>query len=233
MVSRHVWRRVLIAVAVLVALFVAADRIALVIAERAAAVTLQRSQKLPQRPNVSISGFPFLTQLVGGEFGHIHVTADGVQTTAGGHTVRVGRLDVTLRHVTVSRDLRSATSQSATATGTVSYADLSQVLGVQVQYAGAGRISATVTAGVIPGVALAGTATAAPHVSGDALVFSDVQANVAGQPVPPAVTTYFTSIFGTAVPLTGLPFGVHVRSVAASADGVTVSLTATELTYRR
>lgn len=233
MVSRRVWRRVLIAVAVLAGLLVAADRIALVVAERAAAVTLQNSQHLPQRPAVSISGFPFLTQLAAGEYGHIHVRANGVQTTAEGHDVRIAGLDVTLRHVTVASDFRSATSRSATATATVSYADLSQVLGVQLQYAGDGRISATTSAGVIPGVAVAGTATATPHVSGDSLVFSDVQVSVAGQPVPPGLTSYFTSAFGTSVPLTGLPFGVHVRSVAASAGGVTITLTASELTYRR
>lgn len=226
-------RRLLIALLVLLALLIAADRIAVTVADRAAADTLQRSQHLPQRPSVSIGGFPFLTQLVAGNFDHIHVRADDVRTTAAGRSVRIGQLDVTLRHVTVSRDFRSATSRFSTATATIGYRDLSQVLGVQLGYAGDGRVSATASAGVIEGVPVAGTATAAVHVSGDTLVFSAVRVSVAGQQVPPAAASYFTSIFGTSVPLTGLPFGVHVQSVTAGTHGVAITLTAAGLTYRR
>jgi hypothetical protein len=226
-------RALLVALVVLVGLLVAADRIGVLVAERAAATTLQRSQHLAQRPSVSIGGFPFLTQLATGNFDHVHVTADNLTLAAGNSQLRVARLDVTLRHVHVSRDFTSARSQFSTATALIHYPDLSRTLGTQLSYAGGGRVRASAAVGVIPGVAVPGTATAAVHVKGDALVFDDVQVSIAGQAVPSALSSYFTGLFGTAVSLSGLPFGVHVQSVDVQPGGVTIALSAAGLTFHR
>jgi hypothetical protein len=226
-------RVLLIVVVVLVGLLIAADRIGLLVAERAAADTLQQSQHLHQRPDVSIGGFPFLTQLAAGEFDTIHVRAADVTLADGKTQLLVAKLDVTLRHVHVSRDFRSARSESGAATALVHYSDLSHTLGTPVTYAGAGRVKATASVGVVPGVTVPASATAAVHVTGDSLVFQDVQVSVAGQSVPAGLTSYFAGLFGTAVSLRGLPFGVHVQSVTATADGVTIALTAAGLTFHR
>jgi hypothetical protein len=217
---------------VLAVLLVAADRIALVASEGAAATTLQKSQHLQHRPGVSIAGFPFLTQLASGNFDRIKVTATDVPV-GNGTDLRINRLDVTLRHVHVARDLSSATSQFGTATALIDYADLSRTLSATFSYAGNGRIRASVGAGAIPGVPVGGSATAAVRLSGEALTFQDPQVTIAGQDVPSAATDYFTTLLGASIPLTGLPFGVHVRSVAAGANGIAITLTATGLTYRR
>jgi len=226
-------RVVLVAAIVLAALLVAADRIGLLVAERAAADTLQQSQHLQRRPDVSIGGFPFLTQLATGTFDSIHVTADDLTVADGNTQLLVAKLDVTLQHVHVSRDFRSARSESSTAVALVRYSDLSHTLGTQVSYAGAGRIGASAAVGVVPGVTVPAAATAAIRVQGDALVFQDVQVSLAGQAVPPGLSSYFTGLFGNAISLRGLPFGVRVHSVTAAADGVTVTLTAPGLTFRR
>ena len=77
--GRRRWPIVLLVLLlVLVGLFVAADRIALGLAEDKAATALQSSQNLPQKPDVSVEGFPFLTQLLAGNFGEVVVTADDV-----------------------------------------------------------------------------------------------------------------------------------------------------------
>src|ERR1700710_2442505 len=97
------WPWVLLGVVlVLVALFVAADRIALHIAENKAAETLQSSQQLNTKPAVSVAGFPFLTQLVAGEFDDVTISANGLDV--GNHTLQIASLVVHLHHVTVPRD---------------------------------------------------------------------------------------------------------------------------------
>ena len=64
-------RKLIIFVVVVVVLLIAADRIGDVVAERVTADTLQSSQHLQQRPDVSIDGFPFLTQFATGHYQHV------------------------------------------------------------------------------------------------------------------------------------------------------------------
>jgi hypothetical protein len=67
-------RKLLIVVIVLIGLFVAADRIALLVAERQASKTIATAFSLPQRPGVSIHGFPFLTELISGNYQQVDVS---------------------------------------------------------------------------------------------------------------------------------------------------------------
>jgi hypothetical protein len=221
-----------VALLVLVGLLVVVDRVALAVAERAAAVTLQQSQHLTHRPSVSIDGFPFLTQLAAGDFDRIRVTAKDLRVGEVGNTVRIARLNIALRHVDVSRDFSHGHSEFSTATALITYPDLSAALDTRLSYAGAGRVKATQTA-TVAGVPVSATATAGVRVSGDALTFTDPQVSVEGQAVPPAVADSFAALFGTSIPLTGLPFGTRVRSVRADASGVTITLTAADLTFHR
>ena len=64
-------RKLLIALVVLAVLFVAVDRIALVIAEDEIASRIATAYSLPADPGVSITGFPFLTQVVSGNYQQI------------------------------------------------------------------------------------------------------------------------------------------------------------------
>ena len=229
---KHWGRRLLVLALVLVGLLVAADRVSLAVAGTAAGVTLQRSQGLAARPDVSIEGFPFLTQLAAGSFDTIHVTAKNLTVGRAGVTLRIASLDVTLHHVHVTRDFQSARSEFSTATALVSYADLSQTLGATLGYAGAGRVHATTTISVA-GIPVTGTATTGVQLSAGSLSFTDPTVTVDGVAVPPQVSSYFTTVFRTSIPLGGLPFGVHVEAVEASAAGVTITLSAAGLTFRR
>ena len=112
----------------LLVLLIIVDRAGAAIAGRTAASALQRSENLSRRPDVTIEGFPFLTQAASGNFDRIKVTARDITLTSGGAHVRVSRLDVTLHHVHVNRDFSGGTSRSSTATALVTYSDLSQAL---------------------------------------------------------------------------------------------------------
>ncbi|MET7936313.1 DUF2993 domain-containing protein [Streptomyces sp. NPDC005322] len=145
-------RITLIIVVILGGLFVAADRIAVNMAESKAADKIKSSQGLTSTPHVSIKGFPFLTQVVGKELDEVDVGLDGLTTDAGGgRSVRVTELDAQLHNVSISSDFSSATADRATGSAHISYADLSQAAGegVTVGYDPAGGNQVKVTGNLL------------------------------------------------------------------------------------
>src|SRR5215469_7748456 len=101
-------RKLLIALVVLVVLFVAVDRIGLVLAEDQVSSRIATAYNLPTDPGVSISGFPFLTQVVSGNYQQIGVTADEIQTN--GVTLHDLNVHLTGVHATISQILGSGAS---------------------------------------------------------------------------------------------------------------------------
>src|SRR5260370_4022692 len=88
-------RKLLIGVFVLAVLLVTADRISVAVAENQISDRLTSAYGLPEKPGVSITGFPFLTQVAAGDYGQIDVSAS--QVPAGGAPLR--HLDVRLTRV--------------------------------------------------------------------------------------------------------------------------------------
>ncbi len=229
---RHTGRRLLIGLVLLIGLLVAADRIAVVVAEGAVARTVQQSQHLQHRPGVSIGGFPFLTQLAAGKFDDIRLSDHDVTLDGRNGSLHVSSVVVTLRSVTVSRDFTSATAARTTATAGIDYADLSAALGVHVTYADAGRVRASAST-TVAGVKVTGTVTARPVVRNGALAFVSPQVDVNGVDVPPAAAEALAGVFGDPIPLSGLPYGLTVRSLRATASGIVLSVSARNLTFHR
>src|SRR5947209_16786383 len=104
----------LILLAVIVVVLIGADRIALLVAESQIASRVQKSQDLESHPDVSITGFPFLTQVVGGHYREVDVavkdvtrnglTVDRVSVRAHGVSVPLGKvLSGSVREVPVDR----------------------------------------------------------------------------------------------------------------------------------
>ncbi|WP_260868052.1 DUF2993 domain-containing protein [Streptomyces sp. SAJ15] len=124
---------------VLGGLFTAADRLAVDFAESEAAEKIKSKQGLDITPEVSIKGFPFLTQVAGKELDEVEVSLDGMtSSTSDGRQVKVTELSATLHQVRVSSDFSSATADRASGKAHISYADLSAAAGpgIKVSYAG-------------------------------------------------------------------------------------------------
>ncbi|GAA3301644.1 LmeA family phospholipid-binding protein [Streptomyces cinereospinus] len=118
-------RILLILVVILGGLFVAADRLAVNFAEGEVADRLRTSEGLSTTPEVSIHGFPFLTQVAGGTLDEVEVGIQGYEAAAGdGERIRIDDLSATMRGVEFSGDFGSATAASATGTATIAYAEL-------------------------------------------------------------------------------------------------------------
>ena len=75
--QRHTGRKVIIWLAILLALLVALDFGAKAFAENEAAVQIQK-QGFPKKPTVLIAGFPFLTQVISRHFDQITIKSGGI-----------------------------------------------------------------------------------------------------------------------------------------------------------
>lgn len=224
--------RLAIVLLVLLGLAVAADRVSVRIAEAAVARTLQNSQNLTHQPDVSIDGFPFLTQLARGTFDRVELSDDDVTVGQNGRTVSLERLKLTLHRVKLGSDFKHATAQTGTADARLSYAALSRTLGTELSYAGAGKLKASGSV-VVGGQSITGSVTATPQLSGGALQFAAPQVSVDGAPAPAAVTSALAGVFGPAISLANLPYRLVVQSLSVKPDGIALTLSAGQLNFRR
>ncbi|KPI10164.1 Protein of unknown function DUF2993 [Actinobacteria bacterium OK074] len=124
-------RIILITVVVLGGLFVAADRIAVNIAESKAADRIKATEGLTNDPSVSIEGFPFLTQVASGSLDDVKIgikdyeaSSTGTTTASGTDSILIDDLTADMKGVSFNGDYSSATAASASGTATVSYAQL-------------------------------------------------------------------------------------------------------------
>ncbi|MEV6973975.1 DUF2993 domain-containing protein [Kitasatospora sp. NPDC093806] len=122
------WLKATIGLVVLSGVLVGADRIAVGVAEDEAAEQLLKTGRMSQRPDVSIEGFPFLTQVVSMKLDEVRISADGLTVGDGSHQVALRSFKAELAGVAVSDGMTSATVDSGTGSGLISYADLSQLL---------------------------------------------------------------------------------------------------------
>jgi hypothetical protein len=222
-------RKIAVLLVVVLVLLVGVDRIGVYIAEQAAAETIKSSQELDSRPDVDIDGFPFLTQFASGEYDRITVTADNVPVGRRSRLLVISRVRVVLRSLTVARDFSSVRAKSATATALVTYAELGKTLGIDISYAGDGRIKATKTVSVA-GVSVQATLTTRPQLVNGALSFAGTSIANAGA-LGSGVTASLAKIFDVAIPLRNIPFQIRVQALRVGKDGVEIELTGRDLSY--
>jgi hypothetical protein len=228
-------RALLTLIVVVALLLVAADRVAWYVAERGVATTIQQSEDLPQRPDVSIRGFPFLTQAWRGVYRDVEVKFRDVPAAQG---VTVDSLDAHLRgvHVPLKDIVNGSVERTpvdrAGATGRVGFAAMDAATARQIP---SNQLTVTYGPGTAPDrLAVAGTYTSRVgpvRLKGEArLVVQDGSLVVALVPeslnVPPIVRSAVARLLGITYQVPDLPFGFEVRSVAVGSDGVTVTATA-------
>ena len=119
-------RRFLVSCLVFVALLVVADRVGLLVAQHEVAKRLQASAQLQATPKVEIHGFPFLTQLLGGDYHSVDIRMAGLDSDG----LRIDKLTVHLHdaHVSIgdvlSQDRSRIRVDQATAHLLIRFADL-------------------------------------------------------------------------------------------------------------
>jgi hypothetical protein len=219
---------VLLAVVVVLAgLFVAADRITLQWAEGRAASSLQSSQHLANKPDVSVAGFPFLTQLMDRRFPDVTVSDSKIQLDSG---LTVDQLTVHLHGVTVDSSYSRVDAATADADALIGYDSLSRALRMRISKAGNDRLVAHPRI-VVGGGSWVAPVTARVRTVRNSVHFTDV--TVAGNPVPTRIAHLLDRAFSTKLPLAGLPFHVRLTGAGVTDAGVVLRLSGRDLSYQR
>ena len=223
-------RKLLIALVVLVVLFVAIDRIGVVLAEDQIASRIATAYNLPADPGVSITGFPFLTQVVSGNYQQIDVTADQIQTN--GVTLHDLNVHLTGVHATISQILGSGssavTADRAAGTALVGYAIVDQRLPHGFRIAPDGKnlmVSGNVS---YHGLQVPVTGSVSLGVSGSGITVTPENVSLPGGISLP-VSSFSQLRFS--VPLGDLPLHLHLTSVQVTPDGLRIGAAARNVQF--
>jgi hypothetical protein len=243
------WPIVLVVVVVVLAgLFVVADRVAANMAEQriadqAATEMRNRDITSANKPQASIAGFPFLTQVVGGTYQKVTIAVDRPHTGQ----VTLDRLTLVANQVHAPLDtLRSGhgkvtadTVQGTAAIGwdvvrgLVDTTPLRQVPGLDVS-----KLQITVKdnkMNLAAPVAYAGlnlqlqaTGTLAVTKGEVRLQLDDLRAASAtgAMPVPPSFINQYRNRLGVKIAVPSLPYNLVVNKVETSANGILMTATA-------
>ncbi|MEV8310698.1 DUF2993 domain-containing protein [Streptomyces flavidovirens] len=225
--------RILLIVAVVVGgIFVIVDRVAVNFAESEVAKRVQSRQGLTGATDVSIKGFPFLTQVAAKHLDQVDVSVAGVEASAEGRKVRISEMTAELHDVRVTGSVSgfsSATADLANGTARISYADLSKASDSEfpVSYGGNGKVKVTGSA-EFPGVGVVKRSVLSSVSVVDGTTIRVRADEVPGEGIPGVEEkirekTDFDRQIG------GLPEGLKLEKVEATEDGLEVSVTGTNV----
>ncbi|MFF4566639.1 DUF2993 domain-containing protein [Streptomyces sp. NPDC001435] len=215
----------LIVVVIIGGLFVIADRVAVHFAEGEAADKLKATESLAATPDVSIKGFPFLTQVAGGSLDDVEVGIKDYEaaTGNGAEKIRIDNLKAHMKGVDFSGDYSSATAADASGTATIAYDQLLNAvkndpvdlpLGAtgkvtSLSYGGNGKVRATVVVAGVP-LPVLGTVTAQGNT---VKVHADGLPRFGNQ-----------ALDVSEVKIDQLPGGIKLDKVQAAKDGVEITV---------
>jgi hypothetical protein len=213
--------KLIIAVGVLAVLLVAADQVAKAFVEARLADHVERREQAKD-VEVDIAGFPFLTQVVQNQFDEVDVTMPRLDTPTPAGDVRVENLDVTLQNVETSDRYQRATAASVYGSGSIPYSAFDAFAPAQIGYGGLAPDGHGLLAISVPGV---GSLQVEPSVAdGTSLDLESLSA------VSRALPPQLRPLLGRPLGLAGLPAGFTLKTVEATADGLDVTVTGSQVT---
>lgn len=221
-------RILLVIVVVLGGIFVVVDRVAVYFAESEAEGRVHVTGATIGSTDVSIKGFPFLTQLAGSQLDEVDVEITGIETDANGHRIRISKMNAALHEVKLADGYSSATAARATGSAVISYEDLTKAAGdgVVVEYGGNGKVKVTGTVDILGRPLSRSVLSTVTLVDGHVLkVHAD---KVPGEGIPGLEglvrrRTDFEREVG------GLPSGLKLQKIQPTADGLEISVTGTDV----
>jgi hypothetical protein len=234
-------RILLIIVVVLGGIFVAVDRIAVNVAENKAADKIKSSQGLNSTPDVSIKGFPFLTQVLASKLDEVDVKVSGITASAQGRSIELTEVTAQLKDVTINSSFSSAVAADATGTARISYADLTKSApkGATVSYAGAERAAkgqVKVTGDIAEllegaGASVPESLKALPPLSTYSTVsfVGGDRVRLHAETLPPLVDSQLRKIVDYDLKVAGLPSSIKLQKTSAAENGVEFTGTGTDV----
>ena len=210
----------IIALLVIVGLLFGLDRAAAAYTANRIATTLQ-NEGFPVRPNVSVEGFPFLTQLISRHLQGVEVTAPRYPIGSVTASIHVHAQDITL-----DSGYQSGTIAQVTGTGLVPFASLARmpglaaVPGLLISGDGPHMVKLSANLGVFAASAIARvTQTAGNELS---------LRIVSSSGVPAALLAPIRDLI---LRIPALPLGLTVQSVRVSPRGVVIGVAGSDVKF--
>ena len=216
-------RKVLILIIVLLViagLLFALDRAAAAYTARRIATSLQ-NEGFPVRPNVSVEGFPFLTQLISKHLQGVEVTA--ARVPVGSVTASI---DVHAQNITLDSGYQSGTIAQVTGTGLIPFASLARmpalaaVPGLRISSDGPHMVKLSANLQVLAASAIAKVTQTARNAISLRIVSSSG--------VPAALLAPIRDLI---LQIPALPLGLTVHSVRVSPRGVVIGVTGQDVKF--
>jgi hypothetical protein len=206
----------LVIVVVLAGLFVIVDRVAVRYADNQFATQIQK-QGFSSKPDVSIKGFPFLTQLAARDFQDVHITA----TDEKAGPVTIDNINATIKNIKLNSGFNSGTVSSIDGTGLITYGSLakagSSAAGVAgLKIARKSDNEAKITANVAGIFSESGVARV---TQSDNKIHVEL---ISAGGIPTSLLGHLGSF---TIPLPSLPMGMTLQSITLTSQGALVHIT--------
>ena len=224
-------RRLSVTLLVLLALLLVADRVGAEVASRAVAAQARTAGGLASTPDVTITGFPFLTQAVRGRYDRVEVRATDVPAD----DLVLARLDATLLGVQVplgaalSGSVDAVPVEAIEARALVPYAELSERAGAsrRVVEPDGERVRVTGAVDVLGQTLSAVAISRVELVEGDIVVTAE-SFEVGNQAADRLVTRALRGRLDLRVPVGSLPYGLGLSGLDVEPNGVVVRAAAVD-----
>jgi hypothetical protein len=221
--ERRTGRRVSILIIVLLVILgvlFGLDRAAAAYTAHRIAAKLQ-SEGFPDKPDVTVEGFPFLTQLISKHL-------DGIKVTAPAFALGPvsASIDVQASNIRLDSGYQSGTIAHVAGTGLITFASLAKlpslaaVPGLKLSSAGPHLVKLSANLQILTASAIARVTLASPH--------EIVLRLVSASGVPASL---LAPIRHVVVQIPQLPLGLTVRSVAVVAQGVVIGVTGSNVSF--
>jgi hypothetical protein len=227
-------KALLVVLLLLLGLGVLVDRVSVGLAEDQVARQVAEQGGLAGTPEVDITGFPFLTQAIGGRYDDVRIALTAEQLGRPEGT----RADIALRGVelplstVLSGSVQEVPVERIDGTATLSYALIAAELGSDTELAREGdglRITRTVE---LLGRELRLTAAGQVTLEGSDLVVDVEEATGAGVELPGFLVDRAADLLDLRYPVPALPFGLQLTGVQPAEEGVDIRVEATDTVLR-
>ncbi len=208
----------LVTLAVLAALFVIADRVAVRYADNQFASQVQTQGGLSDKPTVNIEGFPFLTQLAARKFNEVQLSA----ATEKAGPVVIKNLHATMRDLQLINGFSSARVGSLNGTGLITFGSVAKaadVPGLKISALNSSEAKVTINLGFISGSGVAKVTKVGPNKINISVV------NAGGIPL-----SALGGLDNMTITVPGLPMGLKVQSITITQQGILVRITGKNVT---
>jgi LmeA-like phospholipid-binding len=208
-----------VVVLVLAIILVIADRAAAAYAENQLASQI-KSQGFPVKPNVTIAGFPFLTQLAARDFNEVNISASNVSEGP----LNVASINAALHGVHIDSSFHGATVDQINGSALITFAGLASAAGlgngITLSAAGPNEVKAAVNLGFLSGTALAQVTRSGTHQVNVRLI------SAGGIPL-----SALGSLQDFTITIPNLPAGMAVQSVSVTGQGLLIDIAATHASF--